>query len=191
MSVAELLLVALLAVVLAITTTTANAGNVPKSQSLFISVMAGEQYFDSTAALTDDRYASAGVGYRLGDRHSVEMVAGRSDTTTVPGGLSANADTRRIDMLWHYFRGTPWQPYVLSGFGQDEYTSAGSDTRGTFATGGAGIFRHVIGPFLLRAEVRALYSFDRNAWHGVAAMGLTCAFGGDYLGPPTLPVPKN
>lgn len=169
----------------------ASAGNAPKSQSLFISVMTGEQYFDATAGLADDRYASAGIGYRLGDRHSVEMIAGRSDTTTVPAGLSANADTRRIDMLWHYFRGTPWQPYVLTGFGQDEYTSATRDTRGTFANGGVGIFRHLAGPFLLRAEARALYSFDRNAWHGVAAMGLTCAFGGDYHGPQILSEPTH
>lgn len=159
------------------------AETAPPTHSLFVSVFAGTHAFDGNSTLADDRHAGASLAFRFTDRHSLELSAGRTDTLTA-AATATGYDSRRLDALWHYLRGAAWQPYVLSGIGEDEYTApGGGDARGTFANGGAGVFRHLAGPLHLRAEVRAQYQFDEEAWHGIAVLGLTCAFGGPYAGP--------
>jgi len=162
------------------------ADTTPPKHSLFVSVVAGTHAFDGSSPLADDRHAGASLAFRFSDRHSLELSAGRTDT--LAAASAARYDSRRLDALWHYFRGASWQPYVLSGIGEDEYSGAGGrDDRGTFANGGAGVFRHLGGPIHLRAEVRAQYQFDEDTWHGIAVLGLTGAFGGPYAGPAASP----
>jgi hypothetical protein len=157
------------------------AGNAPETHSLFLSAMSGEQVFDASVALENDHYAGVGMGFRFNDRHSLELAAGRTDTQTA-AATPADADTLRADALWHYFRGAVWQPYLISGIGQDEYSSGGRNARGTSVSTGGGVFRHLAGPFHLRGELRLQYSLDDNAWSGMGTLGITCAFGGRYTG---------
>lgn len=162
--------------------------NAPPTGSLFLSLQAGGQRMDPAVGLRDDAYAGVGMGFRFTDRHSLELLAGRADALT-PAGAKGNADSRRADVLWHYFRAFAWQPYILTGIGQDDVSLGGSDALGTFADVGLGVFRRIAGPLHLRAEARAQYGFDDETLQGVATLGITCSFGGDYAG--ELPLPEK
>lgn len=166
------------------------AANVPETDSLFISLLAGGQHFDHRTGVDDGANVTWAVGYRFSDRYSGELAAGRTETQRdTAAAPDVDADSFRADVLWHYLRGGTWQPYIVNGVGQEEFSTTAGNSVDTFANAGAGIVRHLAGPLNFRAEARALYNFDDNAWHGTASIGILVAFGGGYYGeaPPRPP----
>lgn len=153
----------------------------PPVDSLFVSGMAGVNAFGDDRQLERDFNGTLGLAYRFNSALAVELAGGRTTAEAKPAGApDMDVDTIGLAALWFPLPGATWEGYLTATAGQQRFTwSGGGEDDETLVGVGAGLFRALGGPFVLRLEGRAAYSTDHEDVDVTALAGISIAFGGD------------
>lgn len=159
---------------------------------LYINPAVGWIEWDSDANLDDDVYYQLGAEARLTERFGVELRYGQSDSVDIEG-TNREADFSRLglDMLYYFGRfgaNRAWEPYLAAGVSHGEFDADGADRSDeTLGNVGFGVRYHLSERWSLRADARAVNSFDNEETHGLYTLGVSYALGGS---PAPQPAPE-
>lgn len=159
---------------------------------LYLNPAVGWIEWDSDTNLDDDVYYQLGAEARLTERFGVELRYGQADSVDIKRG-TGEADFTRLglDMLYYFGRfgaNRAWEPYLAAGVSHGEFDVDGSDRSDeTLGNIGLGVRYHLSDRWSLRADARAVNSFDSEQTHGIYTLGISYALGGS---PAPAPAPE-
>lgn len=141
--------------------------------------------------IEDDQIGPAAiVGFPLSDRFIAEVLYGQYDFDYNIGGVTGSDDATAFwgNLLYKPTpaRG-PWQSFLLVGGGRTEFNfdSASPEVDDTQANIGVGVFGQLSPRFMLRADLRGVYSDEEGGVKPFIFMGLTTLLGSVDSGAPT------
>lgn len=152
----------------------------------YINPAVGAIDFDSDTELSTETLWQIGAEIGLTDQLGVEFkYNGASDATVRHTNNEVDFSSFGVDLIYYLgrFNGN-WQPYLAGGVGHGELDPRGATgDEQTFGNVGFGVRYHLNESWSLRADARALNSFDNEETHGVYTLGLSYAWGGSEPAP--------
>lgn len=150
---------------------------------VYINPAVGIIDWDGETNLDNETYWQLGAEVRMTDQLGMEVKYGASSSVDFDDGSPGDVDFSNfgVDMLYYLGRfgaNSAWEPYLAAGVGHGEYDVSGGDrNEQTFGNAGFGVRYHMSDKWSLRADARALNSFDEEETHGVYTLGISYALG--------------
>ncbi len=163
----------------------------PKEGQVYITPGIGYMSAPSDLGIDDEEAGLTGiVGFPITDRFIVEVLYGSYEFDYDVGGQTGSDDS---SAFWGnvLFKPTEaqgfWQPFLLLGAGRSEFNFDGvvSDVNDTQANLGVGVFGQLSSRFMLRGDVRGVYSEEEGGFEPYAFLGLTTILGSVDSAAPT------
>lgn len=141
----------------------------------------GLHNFDSSRAgdFDDSESLGLGLGYQFDSPWSLELQYHQGETE-LNSGTEFDHRIWSLDALYTFNQQGKWQPYLLTGLGDQAFELANgnsNEARETLLAAGAGIAYRFNNNVSLRADIRNNYSFDEEDNDQAAYLGLRFDFG--------------
>jgi OOP family OmpA-OmpF porin len=164
----------------------------PKAGQIYITPGLGYMTAPDDLGITDEQVGPTGIiGFPLSERFIAEVLYGQYDFDYDLGGGVAGSDDATAFWGNLLYKPTPawgaWQSFLLLGAGRSEFNFDGnvSEVDDTQANVGIGVFGELSPRFLLRADLRGVYSDEEGSFEPFAFVGLTTLLGRVDGGAPT------